>query len=85
MVWDPLLHTPYISSPNRHLFAAHAHIIAACSAVIPTLCHLYLISLSAPYFEICLLAKRHTSTVLCEVALQRAEMRMVTWMCGRMS
>jgi len=38
----PLLHTPCISSPNHHhLFAAHAHTIAACSAVIPMPCHLY--------------------------------------------
>ena len=31
-------------------YAAHAHTNAACSAVIPMLCHLYLVSLSAPYF-----------------------------------
>jgi len=44
---DPLLHTPCISSPNHHLlFATHAHTITACSAVIPMLCHLFLISLS---------------------------------------
>ena len=34
---DPLLHTPCISSANRHLFAAHARPIAAYSAVIPML------------------------------------------------
>ena len=46
LVLDPQLHTPCTSSPNHHLFfAAHAHTIAACSAVIPMLCHLYLISL----------------------------------------
>jgi len=57
LVLDPLLHTPCISSPNHHLiFAAHAHTIAACSAVIPMLFHLYLVSLSAPYLEMCLLA-----------------------------
>jgi len=57
LVLDPQLHTPYISSPNhRHLFVAHAHINAACSAAIPMLCHLYLVSLSAPYFWVCLLA-----------------------------
>ena len=39
---DPLLHTPCISSPNHHLlFAAHAHTITACFAVIPMPCHLY--------------------------------------------
>jgi len=49
LVLDPLLHTPCISSPNHHLlFAAHAHTNAACSAAIPMLCHLYLVSLSAP-------------------------------------
>ena len=47
LVLDPLLHTPCISSSNHHLlFAAHAHTNAACSAVIPMLCHLYLVSLS---------------------------------------
>ena len=47
LVWGPLLHTPCISSPSHHfLFATHAHTIAACSSVIPTLCHLFLISLS---------------------------------------
>ena len=39
---DPLLHTPCISSPSHHLlFAAHAHTITACFAVIPMPCHLY--------------------------------------------
>ena len=46
LVLDPQLHTPYISSPNHHLFAALAHTNAACSAAIPMLCHLYLVSLS---------------------------------------
>ena len=50
-----ILHT--ISSPNHHLlFAAHAHTNAACSAAIPTLCHLYLVSTSTPYLGVCLLA-----------------------------
>ena len=44
LVLDPQLHTPYISSPNHHLFTAHAHTNAACSAAIPMLCHLYLVS-----------------------------------------
>ena len=35
---------------------AHAHTSAACSAAIPMLCHLYLISLSTPYSGVCLLA-----------------------------
>ena len=47
LVLDPQLHTPCISSPSHHhLFAAHAHTNAACSAGIPMLCHLYLVSLS---------------------------------------
>jgi len=47
LFWDPLLHTPYISSPNHHLlFSAHVHTIAACFAVVPMLSHLFLISLS---------------------------------------
>ena len=42
-----LLHTPCISSPDHHLlFTTHAHTNAACSAVIPMLCHLFLVSLS---------------------------------------
>jgi len=41
----PLLRTPCISLPSHHLlFAAHTHTNAA--AVIPMLCHLYLVSLS---------------------------------------
>ena len=51
---DPQLHTPCISSPNHH-FAAHAHTNAACFAAIPMLCHLYLVSLSAPYLGVNLL------------------------------
>jgi len=36
--WQPLLHTPYISSPNHCLlFAAYAHTIATCFAVVPRL------------------------------------------------
>ena len=57
LVLDPELHTPCISSPNHHhLFAADAHTNAACSAAKPMLCHLYLVSLSAPYLGVCLLA-----------------------------
>ena len=47
LVLDPQLHTLCISSPNHHLlFTAHAHTNAACFAVVPMLCHLYLVSLS---------------------------------------
>ena len=57
LVFNPQLHTPCISSPNHHhLFAAHAHTNAACSAAISMLCHLHLVSLSAPYLGVCLLA-----------------------------
>ena len=55
LVWDPLLQTAYISSPNHNLFAVHAHTITACFAVVPMLCHLFLISILASYLEICLL------------------------------
>jgi len=47
LVWNPPLHTPYISSPNHCLlFATHAHTIATCFAVVPQLCHLFLVSLN---------------------------------------
>jgi len=36
------------------IFATHAHSIAACFAVVPMLCRLFLISLSPPNLEICL-------------------------------
>ena len=48
LVLNPQLHTPCISSPNHHhLFTAHAHTNAACSAAISMLCHLHLVSLSS--------------------------------------
>jgi len=41
----PPLRTPYISSSSHSLlFAAHAHTIATCFAVVPRLCHLILVS-----------------------------------------
>jgi len=46
LVLDPVRHSPCISSPSHHLFAAYAHTNAACSAAKPMLCHLYLVSLS---------------------------------------
>jgi len=46
-------HNKYISSPNHCLlFAAHAHIIAACFAVVPKLRHLILVSHSTLYLEL---------------------------------
>jgi len=57
LAWHPQLHSPYISSPNHCLlFAAHAHTIATCFAVVPRLCHLILVSLSTLYLELCLAA-----------------------------
>ena len=48
------------SSPNRcRFFAAHAHTIATCFAVVPRLCHLILVSLSTLYLEFYLVASRH--------------------------
>jgi len=42
------------TSPSHYLlFVTHAK--AACSAVIPMLCHVYQVSLSVPYLGICLL------------------------------
>ena len=50
LVLNPQLHAPYISSPShRHLLATHDRTSAACSAAIPMLCHLPLVSLSAPH------------------------------------
>ena len=47
LAWHPPLHTPYISSPNYcPLFATHTHTMANCFAVVPTLRHLILVSLS---------------------------------------
>ena len=47
LAWHPPLHTPDISSPNHYLlFAAHAHTVATCFAVVLRLCHLILVSLS---------------------------------------
>jgi len=40
LAWHPPLHTSYTSSPNHCLlFAAHAHTISACFAVVLRLCH----------------------------------------------
>ena len=56
LVWSPPPHIPYISSPNQCLhFAAHAHTIATCFAVVSILYHLFIVFLSTPYLELCLL------------------------------
>jgi len=49
----PLVQGPSTSYSMHFIFATHAHTIAACFAVVLLLCHLVLISLSAPYLEIC--------------------------------
>jgi len=59
---QPPPHIPYISSPNQCLlFAAHAHTIATCFAVVSVLYHLFLIFLSTPYLELCFLPWHYTS------------------------
>jgi len=59
LVWNPPLHTPYISSPNHCvIFAIHVQTIATYFAVVWRLCHLFLVSLSTLYLELYLL---HTS------------------------
>jgi len=63
LVWNPTLHTPYISSPNHSfLFATHAHITETSFAVVPRLCHPFQVSISTLYLEVYLLIQRHTST-----------------------
>ena len=53
---SPPPHIPYISSPNQCLlFAIHAHTITTCFAVVSILYHLFLVLLSTPYLELCLL------------------------------
>ena len=62
LAWYPPLHTPYIFSPNHCLlFAAHAHTIATCSAVVLRLCPLFPVSLSTLYLELYLVTSHHTS------------------------
>ena len=60
LVWSPPTHISYISLSNQYLlFAAYAHTIAACFAVIPRLYHLFLVFLSTPYLELCLTLTLH--------------------------
>jgi len=55
--WSPPPHIPYISSPNQCLlFTAHAHTVATCFAVVSILYHLFLVFLSTPYLELCVLS-----------------------------
>ena len=47
LVWSPPPHIPYTSSPNQCLlFAAHAHTIATCFAVVSILYCLFLVFLT---------------------------------------
>jgi len=56
LAWHPPLHTPYISSLNHYLlFAAHAHTIATCFAVVRRLCQLILVSISTLYLGLYLI------------------------------
>jgi len=49
-VWNHPLHTPYISSLNQGLlFAAHAHTIATCFAVVLRLSHIFPVYVSTLY------------------------------------
>jgi len=48
LAWSPSLHIPYISSPNQCLFfAAHAHAIAACFAVVSIISSIPSLSLNS--------------------------------------
>ena len=56
LVWSPPPHIPYISSPNQCLlFTAHAHTITTCFALVSILYNLFLVFLSIPYLELCVL------------------------------
>ena len=56
LVWSPPPHIPYISSPSQCLlFAAHAHTIATCFAVVSILYYLFLVFILTPYLELCVL------------------------------
>ena len=61
LVYLEAWHFP-LSSPNHCLlFAAHAHTIATCSAVVLRLCPLIPVSLSTLYLELYLVTSHHTS------------------------
>jgi len=65
LVWSPPPHIPYISSPNQCLiFAAHAHTIATCFAVVSILYHLFLVFLLTPYLELFTLTLHIHLTIL---------------------
>jgi len=62
LAWHSPLHTIYISSTNHYLlFAAHAHTITTCFAVVPRLHRLIIVSLLTLYSVLCLVASHHTS------------------------
>ena len=50
---EPSTSYPYMSSPNHYPpFAIHVYTIITCFAVVPTLCPLFLVSLSTPYLKL---------------------------------
>jgi len=51
----------------------HAHIITTCFAVVPRICHLFLISVSAHYLEICLLSYKPVAEGVPEVDRVRVD------------
>jgi len=59
--WHPLLDAHTFLHPIIVFFLQHVHTIATCFAVVLRLCHLILVSLSALYLELYLVAYRHTS------------------------
>jgi len=68
LAWHPPLHTPNISSSNHCLlFAANAHTIATCFAVVPRLCHLILVSLSTLHLELYLANHSHLCPLKCHL------------------
>jgi len=60
IVWNPSLHTPYISSLSHCLlFTTHAHTNATCFPVVTRLCHVFLISLSTLLRTLCFTLLSH--------------------------
>jgi len=51
LVWSPPPHVPYISSPNRILFATHADTIATCCCSIKIISSIHSLS-STVYLEL---------------------------------
>jgi len=60
-------------------FAAHAHTIATCFAVVSILYHLFLVFLSTPYLEVCLLSWHYTSIWLLSSLLAEVPPHFLSW------